>query len=234
MIPQPPVETPIEPDSFQGSLPGMADSAIPALLSLASHELRGPAGVIRGYLRMLEQDTTLGEKPRRVVTETMRAGERLVSLLDEIGELARIKDGTIKLVLKSLSLRSVLVQVVQAVALPSSHDIELDVVAPVDVRAKIDEARLRTVFSTLIFALARAQTGPATLDLRIEKGRVSTYVVVTPRSLGLGKVEERPLDVTRGGTGFTLPIAEALIGAHGGRLRERWVGGRWAGFVVKL
>jgi two-component system OmpR family sensor kinase len=212
----------------------MADAALSALLSLASHELRGPTGVVRGYLKLLDQDTTLGEKPRRVIGEAARASDRLVELLDEVGELARFNDGSVRLALRSMSIRSLLAQAVQAVTLPASHDVELDVVAPVDVRLRVDEARMRAVFETLIVTLARSQTGAATIDLQLAKGRVATNVTVTTRSLGRGAVVDRPLDISRGGTGLQVPIADAVVQAHGGRLRERWVAGRWAGFVVKL
>lgn len=212
----------------------MADSVLPTLLSLASHELRGPTGVLRGYLRLLEQDATLGERPRRVMTEMTRATDRLAALLDEVSELAHLKDGRIKLNLRSMSLRSVLNQAVQSVELPDNFETDLDVVAPADVRMRVDEARLRAVFNTLVVTFARAQSGTASIDLRLSKGRTSVQVVVQPRSLGRGTVAEQPVDFKRGGTGLQLPIADAVIQAHGGRLRERWVAGRWAGFVVKL
>lgn len=212
----------------------MADPVLPTLLSLASHELRGPTGVVRGYLRLLEQDATLGERPRRVMTEMTRATDRLAALLDELSELAHLKDGRIKLTLRSMSLRSVLNQSVQAVELPENVDMDLDVVAPADVRMRVDEARLRAVFTTLIVTLARAQSGAGSIDLRLSKGRSYAQVVVQPRSLGRGTVAEQAVDFARGGTGLQLPIADAVVQAHGGRLRERWVAGRWAGFVVKL
>ena len=66
------------------------------------------------------------------------------------------------------------------------------------------------------------------------KGKASTLITVTPHTLGHGAVIDRPLDPTRGGTGLRLPIAEAVVQAHDGRLRERWIAGRWAGFAVKL
>ena len=107
-------------------------------------------------------------------------------------------------------------------------------VAPVDVRMRVDEARLRTAVGTLIFVLARAQTGAATIDLRLIKTKVSSSIVITPRTLGRGKIVDQPIDLSRGGSGLLLPIADAIIQAHGGRLRERWIAGRWSGFVVKL
>lgn len=212
----------------------MADAALSALLTLTSHELRQPTGVVRGYLRVLENDPALNQRVRKVSGEATRAADRLVQLLDEIGELARLKDRAVRMSLKSTSLRSVLNQAVQAVELPASHDVELDVVAAVDVRRRVDEARLRSVFETLISVLARAQTGAATIDLRLTRTKSAAYVWVTSRSLASGKILDQPLDLTRGGSGLLLPIAEAIVEAHGGRLRERWVSGRWSGFVVKL
>lgn len=213
----------------------MADGGLAALLVLTSHELRQPTGVVRGYLRTLDHDPTLSQRARKVIGEATRAADRLVRLLDEVGELARYKDKAVRLSLKSrVSLRSVLNQAVQAAELPDSHDVELDVVAPVDVRWRMDEARMRTVFETLISVLAKAQTGAATIDLRLSRSTGAAAVWVTSRSLARGKIVDRPLDLTRGGSGLLLPIAEAIVQAHGGRLRERWVGGRWSGFVVKL
>lgn len=212
----------------------MPDATLAALLSLASHELRQPTGVVRGYLRMLDQDPTVNQRVRKISGEATRAADRLVELLDEIGELAKLKDNSVRLNLKSMSLRSVLNQAVQAVVLPASHDVELDVVAPVDVRMRVDEARLRSAVGTLIYVLARAQTGAATIDLRLTKMTASSSILVTPRTLGRGKIIDQSIDLTRGGSGLLLPIADAIIQAHGGRLRERWVAGRWSGFVVKL
>lgn len=212
----------------------MPDAAIAALLSLTSHELRQPTGLVRGYLRTLEQDPTLTQRTRKVIGEATQSADRLVALLDEVGELARYKDRAVQLTFKSLSLRSVLNQAVQAVDLPDSHDVELDVLAPSDVRRRMDEARMRTAFGTLIYVLARAQTGAATIDLRLIKTKNSAYVWVTPRSLLRGKIIDQPIDVTRGGSGMRLPIAEAIVLAHGGKLRERWIAGRWSGFIVRL
>jgi signal transduction histidine kinase len=212
----------------------MPDGTIAALLSLAAHELRQPTGVVRGYLRALEQEPALHQRVRKITGEATSAADRLVELLDEIGELAKLKDGSIRLSLKSMSLRSVLNQAVQAAALPASHDVELDVVAPVDVRMRVDEARLRTAIGTLIYVLARAQTGAATIDLRLTKTTTSTSILVTPRTLGRGKIVDQRLDLSRAGNGLLLPIADAIIQAHRGKLRERWVAGRWSGFVVKL
>ena len=212
----------------------MAEPVLPTLLSLASHELRGPAGVLRGYLGLLEQDATLGERARRVMLEMSHATDRMVAILDELSDLAHLKDGRTKLTLKHTSLRSVLHQAVQAVEMPEHVETDLDVVAPVDVHLPLNEPRLRAAFCALLVTLARAQSGSTGIDLQLTQGRSAAQVVVQPRSLSRGTIADRPVDFARGGTGLQLPIADAVVHAHGGRLRERWVAGRWAGFVVKL
>lgn len=212
----------------------MADTSLPTLLALASHELRGPTGVVRGYLRLLEQDATIGERPRKKMLEMTRAAERLAAILDEVSELAHLKDGRLKLTMRRTSLRSVLNQAVQAVVLPEGFETDLDVVAPLDVRMRLDEVRLSAAISSLVVTLARAQASAISFDLRLVKGRTTTQVVIQPRSLGRGTLQERPVDFGRGGMGLRLPIADAVIQGHGGRLRERWLAGKFAGFVVKL
>ena len=214
----------------------MPDPILPGLLSLASHELRGPTGVIRGYLAMLERDVTLSDRPRHAVEAASQAVSRLSGLLDQISELGRYREGSVKLTLKSMSLRSVLSQAVQAVVLPNT-DVVLDVVAPADVKLKLDEGRMRSVFEWLILALARAHNGPVTLELGLTAPRTrggTSQVVVAIRTISRAAVIEKPLDLSRGGVGMTLPIAESVVAAHGGKLKERWQGGKWAGFVVKL
>ena len=141
---------------------------IAALLSLTSHELRQPTG--RGprlTCAMLDHDLTLGQKARKVDRGRDARRRQLVALLDEIGELARLKDQAVRLTLKSMSLRSVLHQAVQAAALPDRHDVELDVVAPADVRRRVDEGpHARRLWDADLRAGAR-QTGAATIDLRL-------------------------------------------------------------------
>ena len=216
----------------------MPDTSLPVLLSLASHELRGPAGVARGYLRLLEQDPALPDRPRRAATEAAKALARVVGLLDELTALARVKEGQLKLTLHTASLRSILTQAVQATTVPPGAEVDLDVVADRDVRLRVDAARLRDVFGTLILTLARAQAGASTIELRLvaprSAGRGKAQVIVAPRSLGQALIEERPVDLSRGGVGLALALADAMVHAHGGALRERWVGGMWQGFVVKL
>src|SRR5262249_33965089 len=81
---------------------GMADSSLdsyPRLLSLAVHEFRTPASVVGGYLRMLQRDTDaqLSERQRKMIDEAERSCARLVAIVAEMSDIAKLDAGVITL-----------------------------------------------------------------------------------------------------------------------------------------
>lgn len=206
------------------------------LLALASHELRGPAGIIRGYLRLLASDPALTDRQRKSVGDADRATDRLVGVLDEMNEYARFLRGQQKLERRPRSLRSIIVQATQVVQPPVEPPVQLDVIADVDVQASVDEPRLRAALVALLQAVCRAQTTATTVDVVLSEGgrgrRRSATIDIAPRSLGRGRHTRREPDFSRPGLGLALPVADATIREHGGRLMERWVSARWAGYRV--
>ena len=103
----------------------MPDATPSTLLSLASHELRGPTGVARGYLRLLEQDPALPERAQRAVVETAKALSRVAALLDEVSELARIATGEVRLSRRESSLQALVEAAAEAIRFPEGQDIQL-------------------------------------------------------------------------------------------------------------
>ena len=64
----------------------------PKVLSLASHELRTPAGVVSGYGRMLLQSgaDALTPAQRKLLEAADRSSARVADLLVQMSELARL------------------------------------------------------------------------------------------------------------------------------------------------
>src|SRR5256884_9766172 len=78
-------------------------------LRLASHELRGPAATLGGYLSMIE-DESLGPVPLRLrpVLPMLRAkASQINTLANEMVEAARLEDGRVQLKRKRVDLREV-------------------------------------------------------------------------------------------------------------------------------
>src|SRR5579872_1115868 len=62
------------------------------LLSLAAHELRTPASVVSGYLRMLQKDEAaqFSERSRHMIDEAAKSCGRLVALISELSEVGKL------------------------------------------------------------------------------------------------------------------------------------------------
>ena len=202
------------------------DSCAP-LLSLAVHELRTPAGVVHGYLHMLQQigATTLDERQRGMVDEAKRSCGRLIAIVGEIGELARMEAGTATFASHPLDL----FELVESAASRTEEGADRGVrfAAAGDgagARMTGDPARLQDAFAAVFRALLRERAHPCSIvaDRRIvSRGGHRSAVVVVAAADDVetaAAANREPFDDRRSGLGFSLVIAARVLAAHGGRL----------------
>jgi two-component system sensor histidine kinase KdpD len=209
------------------------------VLSLLSHELRGPLGVIRGYLRLLEQVAPeLSEKSRQSIAAALRASERMAEVLNEASLLAHLEIGEVTLELKRVPLATLVHSAIQAASLPEGSHVDLDSAALPSVNLEADEARLRMALATFITAVARAQSSNIVVEISATRTRLSGKQAVRlrigPRTLSGVQASEVALNANRGGFGLAIPIAAVIIAGHGGRVRELRHGDRSAGLLISL
>jgi signal transduction histidine kinase len=210
-------------------------TAIPhQVLSAASHELRGPLGVARGYLRLLALNASLDQRTAKSIADASRATDRMAELLDELSEYARWVRGEQTLSRAPTPLRDVLAAAAEAAVLPTAPQVRLELDALAEPTALVDSARLARAWSALITALARAQTGDATLVLALRADAGHAALRLVPHHLLDAATLEKPPAIERAGAGLALAQAALLIERHGGHLAERWVGDVWAGYVCRL
>jgi signal transduction histidine kinase len=199
----------------------------PALISLAVHELRTPASVVGGYLRMLEKDDDppMSERQRRMVEEAEKSCARLVALVAELSDIGKLDSGVVKLAQQPIDLFPLIEKVAELVHEAEDRDVHLKLNGPTGGASLTgDDTRLRAAFDALFRAILREKPGPATVvaERRIETrgGERRALVVVTDE----GSVQEAydrepgPFDDRRGGLGLALPLARRVIEGHGGRL----------------
>ncbi len=217
-------------------------------LNLASHELRGPLAVLRGYLTMLE-DGSLGEpsSAMRAALGVMRGKVREMNVLvNQMLETARLEDSRLVLHLEDLDLREVLADARRAVEaqVGPGHRLQFRPGSrPVPVKG--DRARLVTIVASLLDnALKYSPEGgrvTCTLRARDRLARIS----VADHGLGIPASEVPRLFTrfgrllnaeTRGipGTGLGLYLAREMARRHGGEVRARSAPGRGSTFSVEL
>jgi signal transduction histidine kinase len=130
----------------------------PQLLSLAVHEFRTPASVVGGYLRMLQRDTDppLSERQRRMVDEAEKSCARLVAIVAELSDIAKLDGGTVTLARQPIDLFSLIGEVAELVHEASDRDVHLELRGPRDgAPVAGDAGRLRAAFDAIFRAILR-------------------------------------------------------------------------------
>jgi len=217
------------------------ENSCPQLLSLAVHELRTPASVVGGYLRMLQRETDppLSERQRKMVDEAEKSCARFVAIVAELSELSKLDGGLTTFNRERVDVISLIREVASGMHEPRDRDVRLEVrTSPAAASMIGDRVRLRDAFTAIFRAVMREQRAACTIiaDCRIKRvgGRSSVIVVIAEDGCVQGAYKARPglFDDKRGGLGLSLPIARRVIEGHRGRVWSPQSAAKAGGAVV--
>src|SRR5438046_8590046 len=124
-------------------------AACARLLALAVHELRTPASVVGGYLRMLQRDTEspMSDRQRKMIDEAEKSCVRLVALIAEMSEVSKLDAGVATLTRQRLDLFPLVQDVAEGVHEAEDREVRLEVRGEAAGAEMIgDAARLRGAF----------------------------------------------------------------------------------------
>ena len=232
-----------------------ASQAKSEFLANMSHELRTPLNGILGYAQILDRDAGLSEGQRNGVEIIGRSGEHLLTLINDILDLARVEAGKLELEEAEFGLGEFLQGMVDAVRVRVeqkglSFAYEPDPGLPVGVRG--DEKRLRQVLLNLLGNAAKfTETGGVTFRVKIVdpgragqdqagEGRIRFAVEDTGPGIAADELERifQPFQqLTESGhkvegTGLGLAISRDLVRLMGGELEVDSAPGRGSVFSV--
>jgi signal transduction histidine kinase/ABC-type multidrug transport system ATPase subunit len=211
------------------------------LLSSLSHELRTPLTAIQGYASTLRQPdlTWDAESTERFLRSIATEAARLERLVGDLLDTSAIESGILRLQRHWCDLRLVLEAALGLVA--DGQGIRLVCVDAVEA-VWGDHDRLEQVFVNLLENAAVHGASDAGVDVTLRPGAMAGTVEVEVRDQGPGVppfLAERIFEPrVRGsthvsGAGLGLPIARAIVEAHGGTLVSVPVA-RGASFVAML
>lgn len=168
-----------------------------------------------------------------LLAHALTSGRHLLSLINDVLDLARMEAGRLQVECGEVDLGAVLNEVASTMAV-QAREKHLDLLAPRvpdGVRVVADEARLRQVLVNVIGNAVKF-TSRGTVTVGVETPRDSRFVEVWVRDTGIGVGEEKrtrlfhkfsqgDTSTTRryGGTGLGLAIVKELIEMMGGTVR---------------
>jgi len=148
-----------------------ANQAKSRFLSTMSHELRTPLNAILGFTEMMTNEPSLNPTQQEQLSIINRSGEHLLTLINDVLEMATIEAGQMTLQECEVDLHGVLRNLEEMLRLKAkSKDLQLKVERSQDVPQSIqaDENKLRQVLINLLGnAIKFTDTGSVTLRVKL-------------------------------------------------------------------
>lgn len=200
-------------------------------VSTVSHELRTPLTSIRGSLQLLLADDGAlpSEDGRELVGVALKSSERLVRIINDILDIAKIEAGQLPMSVKHVEAGPLLQSAADAVGgLAQEKRLTIDVIAePGMPLLLVDQDRMVQSLINLLSNAVKFSPAGGRITIRGSRERQDEVVLaVTDAGQGipedqLAKVFEKFHQVggaNRQGTGLGLSITKAIVEQHGGRI----------------
>ncbi|MCA1666267.1 MAG: PAS domain-containing protein, partial [Thermomicrobia bacterium] len=247
---------PISSDGQQGGVLSIRDITERSLrrlqdefLAVASHELRTPLTGLSGYLQLLVRffdAEGADERPRRYVTRALEQAQRLMSLINELMDVARLQRGRLTLVQAPVDLAPIVRHATETAGmLTQTQTITLEAGDDSLMIAGDDRRLEQVILNLLTNAISHAPDSPR-IDVRLRRADGQAEVEVEDYGPGIAtaelanifsrfyRVEQAGQSPGNDGLGLGLYIAREIVVAHGGTVAVRSTPGKGTTFTVRL
>jgi signal transduction histidine kinase len=200
-----------------------------------SHELRTPLNSILGFSEMLQSRVQgpLNQRQEQYIRHVRDSGKRLLNLINDILDLAKVEAGKLSLHLQPVSLR-LAAQEAAAIMVPqaSAKHLHLEHLVPSDLpRVMADPTRVHQILLNLLSNAVKftPEGGTITISAR-RSGPSPNFVEVAIQDSGIGIAPEDQARLFRDffqvaskegkhqGTGLGLSLSRRLVELHGGKI----------------
>ena len=199
-----------------------------ALLDAVTHEFRTPLTSIKAAASTLSSSVHLDDAARHdLVAVVEEEADRLNRLVGEAAEMAQLDAHQVHLELEVLDIRAAIDAALQESA-PLLGDRKVELLVAADLpRVRVDKQRVAEVVRHLLENAAKYSPAGTPIRVTAESAVKSVCVSIADHGPGIDEFEQLLIfeKFYRGrgqrgvqGTGMGLPIAKAIIEAHGGTI----------------
>lgn len=226
------------------------DMAKTEFISIASHQLRTPLTIIKGYVSMMLEGTygRVAKKAQKPLENVLNSNERLIRLVNDLLMVSKVETGKIEVEFSKANLEEIIVDLLKELE-PKAREkkiyLKLEKSKELLPIIMIDKDKIRqTIFNILDNGIRYTNQGGLTVALR----KLDSKVRITIRDTGEGMNQEEAKRLfssfSRGsagvklwaeGAGLGLYIAKKFIDFHHGRIWAKSPGkGKGSIFFIEL
>jgi signal transduction histidine kinase len=216
-------------------------------LATMSHELRTPLNSILGFSDVLLTGNGLNDKQNRWVRNIQSSGDRLLNLINDILDLARIEAGKMQVRLAEFSIHDVcegLTAMFRPLAEKKNIDLRTQIEPDIPVLRQ-DVVKLQQILSNLLSNAIKFTPEGGRVLLRAEAGPQHVVLTVADSGVGIAREDQdlifekfrqagNPLTREHAGSGLGLSIVRELSKLLGGEVSLQSELGRGSTFTVRL
>ena len=223
-----------------------ANKAKSEFLSRMSHELRTPLHAIIAFSDLILYEKNLNPKLEKHIEHINKAGEHLLTLVDNVLDLARIESGKFTVLVKPVKLQTVLEEcfsLIRPIALDAGVSLSFD--TDVDYIVNANHTNLEQALLNLLSNAVKYNNQQGTVSVICEvkeNKRLRINVIDTGKGLSVKQQKQlfKPFERMGAefsevkGTGIGLTIAQDLIQMMGGVIGVESTKGKGSNFWIEL
>ncbi|MBA2724668.1 MAG: HAMP domain-containing histidine kinase [Actinobacteria bacterium] len=221
----------------------MSDARLAEMIVKAAHEIRAPLTSVKGFSStLLTRWDRFTDEQRFEFVSTIHAGaERMVRVISEVVDLARIESNSLELHKIEVALGGLVEKAIEQVA-PLQGSDRIQSAIPERLKIKADPERLlQVIFNLVENAVKFSEEGPVKVTGEV----VEEGVEVAVSDEGIGIPADLIADIFSGpgplsgvatplGSGLGLYLSKRIVELHGGQLTVRSTEGSGSVFQLRL
>ena len=223
-------------------------------LANMSHEIRTPMNAITGMVELALRNDTLPEQEKEYLYNIRAAGDELVSIIDDILDVTKIRSGTLEITEEEYEITSLVHDVVNTIQVMLGEKqvaLLVDVNPHIPSRLRGDDVRIKQVMMNLLSNAAK-YTEKGTIHLNVdfapvnaENKEIELRISVTDTGIGIAQEQLKDLftkfkqadssrNRAKGGSGLGLVLSKRLIDLMRGTILAKSVLGKGSEFMFTV
>ncbi len=216
-------------------------------MNIASHELRGPMTVIKGYLTMLESGAlgALAPKAMSILPLLIAKADEVNSMVEQMLEAARLEEDRFGLRKERGDIVELTERAIDSVRpMLAKHDLAVEL-PPAPIMAEVDSERFQIVVKNLITNAIKYSAAEKPITVLVNRNGKTARVMVVDQGIGIAPEDQARLFTKFGrirgestmnvaGSGLGLWLSREIARMHDGDIKVESMEGEGSTFTFEV